>query len=281
VELHAHLNGCIREKTILELAQERNVSLNEHHFSSQNNQHDEHSMYNLRPRSLQDCFEIFAEIPKCVDDLAALRRITQEALEDFSQQNVAYLELRSTPKILLEERGCSAPTTKQRYCETILECMEEFEEREQRRFDLEMGDGTSGERHGITSDSHDLQIYCCHRPFAIHRRSKMLLKMWNWHTPFERTVTLPIEWSVWIWEEIQPETRNHFNDFRPAFEKARDYGLKVTLHCIALWYVGWMLCFSIKSTQGYWRFLLMNSGNSMRRRRSVNCRSLWGDSKWQ
>jgi adenosine deaminase len=97
VELHAHLNGCSRESTLFELAAERNVTLSNHHFCQSNTFSYPGSMYNIRPRSLQDCFNMFAEIPKCVNDLVSLRRITREALDDFAFHHVVYLELRSTP----------------------------------------------------------------------------------------------------------------------------------------------------------------------------------------
>jgi adenosine deaminase len=137
VELHAHLNGCVRETTLFELAKERGVTLNEHHFSEQPIAGVDHSMYNVRPRSLQDCFEMFAEITKCVDDLAALSRIAMEALEDFAEHHVAYLELRSTPKNLLFKSGGSEQADKRSYCKTILECMQSFEKKEITRFESE------------------------------------------------------------------------------------------------------------------------------------------------
>jgi hypothetical protein len=34
---------------------------------------------------------MFAEIPKCVNDLAALERITAEALEDFALHHMSYI----------------------------------------------------------------------------------------------------------------------------------------------------------------------------------------------
>jgi hypothetical protein len=143
VELHAHLNGCIREETLFELAKERNVTLSEHHFLSQPHTGDDHSMYNVRPRSLQDCFDMFAEIPKCVDDLSSLTRITTEALEDFAQQHVVYLELRSTPKQLLLAFGREKIASKRTYCETILESIKKYETKEEERYKREVSDGVS------------------------------------------------------------------------------------------------------------------------------------------
>lgn len=131
VELHAHLNGCVREATLFELAKERGVQLNTHHFSHhhhhQANSENDHSMYNVRPRSLMDCFDMFAEISQCVDDLPALARIAREALEDFAKANVIYLELRSSLKRLKIKSGQPEMADKLAYCKTILDCMEDFE----------------------------------------------------------------------------------------------------------------------------------------------------------
>jgi adenosine deaminase len=137
VELHAHLNGCIRESTLFALAKERNVTLSEHHFV-QSSTFSANTMYNVRPRSLKDCFDMFAEIPKCVDDLVALRRITREALEDFAQHHVAYLELRSTPKRLVSVHGSrDGLLSKREYIETVVSVLEAFEQEEQARYERE------------------------------------------------------------------------------------------------------------------------------------------------
>ena len=138
VELHAHLNGCIREMTLFELARERGITLNQHHFSDQPLMDHDHSMYNSRPRSLQDCFEMFAEIATCVDDLPSLARITMEALQDFAKHHVAYLELRSTPKQLLAKSGQAGLSDKRAYCTTILQCLQNFESQETSRYESEL-----------------------------------------------------------------------------------------------------------------------------------------------
>lgn len=141
VELHAHLNGCIRESTLSHLARERGVLLNMHHFAKEEHAGPDDSMYNMRPRSLGDCFEIFAEIAKCVDDLPSLSRVTTEALEDFAAQHVAYLELRSTPKLLLLQTGQSVMATKRDYCRTVIDCMKHFEQKEAARFEAQLAQG--------------------------------------------------------------------------------------------------------------------------------------------
>ena len=143
IELHAHLNGCIRESTLLQLANERNVTLSSllhdlqeecHATAEEKHNESEQDKVNVKRRSLLECFEIFGEIANCVTDLVALRRIAREACEDFAKDGVAYLELRSTPKILFRDSSNEMKCTKREYVETILDVMEEFEDAESKRY---------------------------------------------------------------------------------------------------------------------------------------------------
>ena len=86
-ELHAHLHGCARLSTIAELAP-KGVDTSSCLIPDDDD------------RSLEACFAIFGTIHKTVTNLAAVRRICREVLEDFAADNVRYLELRSTPRAL-------------------------------------------------------------------------------------------------------------------------------------------------------------------------------------
>lgn len=251
VELHAHLNGCIREETLFELAKERNVSLSSIHFghhhdatgsnsSNNNGSHQHHKeeeysyMYNKKPRSLQDCFEMFAEIPKCVDDENALRRITREALEDFSQHHVVYLELRSTPKRM---KGM----TKKKYIEAVLDEMNKFEREEEARFQAEQRSVASNNnnnescKNGAPSSSSVAKPRIrlpmkCRFIVSIDRSGSVL--------EAEENVDLAIELyqrpnSLVVGMDIGGNpTKNDFRDFLPSISRARtEAGLKITVHC--------------------------------------------------
>jgi adenosine deaminase len=172
IELHAHLNGCIRETTLFDLAKERGIHLNDQYFSSSSSNADADADADLdatmegtgsrhnkqRHRSLKECFIIFAEIGKVVVDLDAIRQITREALEDFAKEGVVYLELRSTPKRLLLTKKllCCGDTTtsrtgtfslsdiatdklatKRQYCETIIYVLIKFRKEEEERYKKE------------------------------------------------------------------------------------------------------------------------------------------------
>ena len=255
VELHAHLNGCIREDTLFDLAKERNVSLSSIHFGHHhdtngstnhetNGSHQRHKkeeeysyMYNKKPRTLQDCFEMFAEIPKCVDDENALRRITREALEDFAQHHVVYLELRSTPKRM---KGM----TKKQYIEAVLDEMKVFEVKEEERFQVEQrlitsdnnGNNESGKNGASSSSSSSVAKPRIRLPMkcrfivSIDRSGSVV--------EAEENVDLAIALfqrpnSMVVGMDIGGNpTKNDFRDFLPSISRARkEAGLKITVHC--------------------------------------------------
>ena len=147
VELHAHLNGSIRPRTLIELAHERGVTLPSILLDGaaphDHNPEEEATFFNTKPRSLEQCFDIFACIPKCVNDLVALRRITREALDDAASENTAYIELRTGPKVLLIDHRIAGARrcTKRQYIETIISIMQDFEREDRQRYQREMGTG--------------------------------------------------------------------------------------------------------------------------------------------
>ena len=231
IELHAHLNGCIREKTLFDLARDRGVKLS---FSldspkSERNveprpESDAHwrrcRMYNNKPRSLLECFEIFAEIPKCVTDLCALRRITEEALEDFANENVAYVELRSGPKCLLFEHGTQGACTKHEYVGAIVEVMKDFERREIQRYESEKKNTIDG----------FYRLPLVPRLLLSIDRSGTLEQA-------EENINIAIEMtkggnSYVVGVELGGNpTKNDFRHFEPVFQMARDAGLPICIHC--------------------------------------------------
>lgn len=50
-------------------------------------------------KSLSEVFNIFALIHRVTTDAGVISRITLEVLQDFAQENVIYVELRTTPKV--------------------------------------------------------------------------------------------------------------------------------------------------------------------------------------
>lgn len=109
IELHAHIGGCIRPSTFMELVLEKGVDL------------DKIDFYNV---DINTAFEFFKIVSLLVTDLATLQRIVYEIIEDFHKQNTKYLELRSTPKPFKN-------STASQYIDAILEvikhCEDEFD----------------------------------------------------------------------------------------------------------------------------------------------------------
>lgn len=100
IELHAHLNGSIRAATLNELSrgsQEWNAD------------------------SLAGCMKVFEAVKQFTNSHEVVTRITREVVEDFEEDGVVYLELRSTPKAIGE-------MTKKSYVEAVLQGLEQFAE---------------------------------------------------------------------------------------------------------------------------------------------------------
>lgn len=225
VELHAHLNGCIRPDTLFALAEEKGVTLSSHHFQrspTSSTQHSENSnndalLYNVMPRSLQDCFDMFAEIPKCVNDVASLKRITREALDDFAAHHVVYLELRTTPKALNE--ACD----KRLYVQTVLSVMQEFEiqqQKQQRQREGEMTIPMTCRLIIAIDRSLSIEEACENVDLAISLYKKGKESDGDLYT--KRIVGMDLGGNP---------TRGDFSTFRPHLERARRAGLRITLHC--------------------------------------------------
>lgn len=117
IELHAHLNGCIRTTTFRDLLPDNNDKI----LLDKLNQND---LTGDTHQRMMNVFKKFALLRSCVNDLETIRRITRETLEDFHADNVIYAELRTRPRSFDDQR-----TSSSLYVEAILETMKSFESR--------------------------------------------------------------------------------------------------------------------------------------------------------
>ena len=262
LELHAHLNGSIREHTLIELATERNVQLPQslilHDADEQQQQKEDDGrsiplFLNTRPRSIQDCFKVFEYIPQCVNDLVALRRITEEVLCDASADGIAYIEVRTGPKCLLRQHSCdggekqdggaggverSSMATKREYVQTIIDIMQEFEEKESLRYTEEM----KSNNDRCDDNNKIVRLPLIPRLIISVDRSGTLAQA-------DENINLAIE----LFQQQQKQhssrkgdasqnkyivgvelggnpTKNDFTNFEASFERARKAGLRVAIH---------------------------------------------------
>ena len=128
VELHAHLNGCVRELTLLDLAANKKTEGGENTdkdteqgtttlASVQNALVDDsaHRSPFEGNRSLQACFGLFGAIHELCTGHDAITRVAAEAVVDFALDGVVYLELRTTPKDYPDRN-----VSKESYCGAVL-----------------------------------------------------------------------------------------------------------------------------------------------------------------
>lgn len=120
VELHAHINGSISAETIEKLIQKKAASANPHNLNSTVVSQWETTIKKGDKRSLEECLAMFGIIYQLVDDSSTVFQVTKSVIEEFAEDNVRYLELRSTPRANPE-----TGMTKQCYIEAVLAAIEE------------------------------------------------------------------------------------------------------------------------------------------------------------
>ncbi|KAL5280612.1 ADAL family protein [Megaselia abdita] len=92
VELHAHLNGSLSIETLQKLAIIK--------YGKSNSRFKElcDDFRNFEDHSMSECFQKFKFAHELTSTLECLREATLLAIKEFSEDNVVYLELRTTPK---------------------------------------------------------------------------------------------------------------------------------------------------------------------------------------
>ncbi|XP_057764849.1 N6-mAMP deaminase isoform X3 [Salvia miltiorrhiza] len=215
IELHAHLNGSIRDSTLLELARE----LGEKGaivFS------DVEHVILKSDRSLNEVFKLFDLIHIITTDHKTVARITKEVIEDFAADNVIYLELRTTPK-----RNDSKGMSKRSYMEAVLEGIRSVNSVE---VDLSGKLKTDASAHphsvdGLCNGIGSKKIYV-RLLLSIDRRETAEAAM----ETVELAVDLKDFGVVGIDLSGNPNV-GQWMTFLPALEFAKKQGLPITLHC--------------------------------------------------
>ncbi|KAL8151195.1 hypothetical protein V2J09_021003 [Rumex salicifolius] len=213
VELHAHLNGSIRDSTLMELARalvEKGIIV----FS------DFEQVILKSDRSLHEVFRLFDLIHIITTDHKTVTRITKEVLEDFAADNVVYLELRTTPK-----RNDKIGMTKRSYMEAVIAGLRAVNTVDVDFTACNVGLDTSVNRvHGIDGIRRR-KIYV-RLLLSIDRREDTASAM--------ETVKLALELRnfgvVGIDLSGNPIV-GKWVTYLPALKFAREQGMRITLHC--------------------------------------------------
>ncbi|KAM0867783.1 hypothetical protein ACQ4PT_041741 [Festuca glaucescens] len=216
VELHAHLNGSVRNSTLLELAKQlgdQGLIVFE----------DFKDVITKNSRSLPECFKLFDLFHILTTDHDTVTRITKEVVGDFAAENVVYLEIRTTPKNN-EGKGM----TKRSYMNAVIKGLKAVEDVDVVLFDSSLRtDGTlsSTPMSDLAGDMKKNKIYV-RLLLSIDRRETTSAAL--------DTVNLAMEMKdqgvVGIDLSGNPVV-GEWETYLPALEHARELGIPITIHC--------------------------------------------------
>ena len=113
IELHAHLNGSLSQKTLMHLIK------NKPHTNVNS---AESVIMKGGQRTMAEGFELFRLIHKLVDSSDDVKFVTKSVISEFYRDNVKYLELRSTPKDIKE-----TSLSKALYIQSVLQAIKEYQ----------------------------------------------------------------------------------------------------------------------------------------------------------
>ncbi|ORY90998.1 hypothetical protein BCR43DRAFT_92895 [Syncephalastrum racemosum] len=181
VELHAHINGSISPKTMRQLVErKKEVSPELASF--------------VIPSDLEridDFFPLFKFIYQLTDDEEAVRIATRSVIEEFAQDGVRYLELRTTPR-----QNKDTGMTKKTYLAAVLDAVNEP------RTDIMVRLIVSIDRRNTLQEAQEAV------DLALEFRDRGI-------------VGLDLCGDV---------MQGSFDALRPAFDRAQAAGFKITLH---------------------------------------------------
>lgn len=130
--MHAHLSGSVRDSTILELLEKNAFEKFERLNGNSVTERGEFILNELKrfpvgERDLDECFKYFAVLHEVLNSREILKRIAREVFEDFRNDNVVYLELRTTPRCIKDPNTGEISVSKVDYVKTLIEVIKEFE----------------------------------------------------------------------------------------------------------------------------------------------------------
>ncbi|XP_074560123.1 N6-mAMP deaminase [Curcuma longa] len=216
IELHAHLNGSVRDSTLLELAKvlgDKGVIDFE----------DVVHVIMKNGRSLPECFKLFDLFHILTTDHQTVTRITKEVIEDFAAENVVYLELRTTPK-----QNESKGMTKLSYMKAVINGIQAVDT-------VDVDFVTSGASHSPLSETTPVNcISNCKKRKKIYVR--LLLSIDRRETTASAMETVKLARELKDFGVVGLDLSGNpivgeWETFLPALKHAKELGLPITLHC--------------------------------------------------
>ncbi|MBW9212206.1 MULTISPECIES: adenosine deaminase [Terrabacteria group] len=95
IDLHLHLDGSFRMKTVWELAMQKRITMPTNTLS----EYKEYIRRCSHAKSVNEYLKMFDHPLKVMQDEASLIRITKELIEDLAKQNLRYAEIRFAPQL--------------------------------------------------------------------------------------------------------------------------------------------------------------------------------------
>ncbi|EER97681.1 hypothetical protein BDA96_02G425800 [Sorghum bicolor] len=214
VELHAHLNGSVRNSTLLELAKQLGCDKGVIVFE------DVKDVIMKSDRSLPECFKLFDLFHILTTDHDTVTRIAKEVVEDFAAENVVYLEIRTTPKNN-EAKGM----TKRSYMDAVIKGLKEVEAVDVALFDSNFRTNETLNSKLLDGDAKKKKIYV-RLLLSIDRRETASAAL--------DTVNLAMEMKdqgvIGIDLSGNPVV-GEWETYLPALQHAKNLGIPITIHC--------------------------------------------------
>ena len=147
-------------------------------------------------------------------------------MDDAANDNVAYIELRTGPKVLLKDFRSSDEeySTKKEYIDTIINIMDEFERTDYQRYQTEINSNKGSEEYIRLPLIPRLLI-------SVDRSGTIDQAMENIQIAIKMSQTSQGKKYIVGVELGGNPMRNDFSDFQSAFELARKEGLPIAIHC--------------------------------------------------
>ncbi|XP_025077918.1 adenosine deaminase-like protein [Pomacea canaliculata] len=191
IELHAHLNTSFSQQTLQALVARKAVH---------NSECLQWQMSLDDFKEMDDSFNIFKCIHQVVNDEEAVYKLTYDVIHEFAEDNVKYLELRSTPKDIP-----STGMTRDLYVRTMLRAV-----------------------HDCHLENVDIMVYIL---LSIDRRNSVEIA--------QLTVDLAEKFYKETGVVVGLDFSGHPGignaaDFIPVFKSAKEKGLKISCHLAEL-----------------------------------------------